>query len=240
MSVTYLAYVPFDQEVHPFAHLMQRQLIVATARAVLSQPREKGSGPLGTQLMVSEDPVVLSLTSAVAADFTAFAEPEGETRHRPPVIAVQDQPKKDAKYRGAEDQPDMETWMHPGRFDEKLASQEEALREFSPSDIVVAGDPTRFMAAALQIADRWFAEFRPKLVYFPKFTLDEAELDPLSASGARLVNAEAVLRVPLDDELVETTSPFDTAFAEGESLDLEPFLSFGTAVEHAIWGNDLR
>lgn len=240
MSVTYLAYVPFDHVGSPHEHLMQRQLIVATARAVLSQPREKGSVPLETQLMVSADPVVLSLTSAVAADFAAFAEPEGETRHRPPVIAVQDQPKRDAKYRGAEDQPDMEAWMHPGRFDERLASQEEALWEYRPSDIVVAGDPTRFISGALQIADRWFAEFRPKVVYFPEFTFDEAELEPFSASGARLVNAEAAIRVPLDDELVETTSPFDTAFAEGESLDLEPFLSFGTAVEHAIWGNDLR
>lgn len=239
MSVTYLAYVPFDHEVDPHAHLMQRQLIVATARAVLSQPREEGSGPLGKQLMVSADPVVLSLTSAVAADFTAFTEPEGETRHRPPMIAVQDQPKKEERYRGAEDQPDMGAWMHRGRV-EKLANLEEALWDFRPSDIVVAGDPTRFMAGALQVASSWFAEFRPKVVYFPKFTLEGAELDRFSDTGMRPINAEAALRVPFDDDRVGADSPFDTAFAEGESLDLEPFLSFGTAVEHAIWGNDLR
>ncbi len=234
MFTTYLFYEPLDDKLSSHAHLMQRQAIAATVRAVLSEPREKGEGAMTTRLLVSAHPAVLSIATAIAADFSAFSEPEGEERHQPPLAAILDGTEKGAQLKGYDGPPSFEPWIHPARIAPPLSLQD-ALWKYTPSVFIITGDPRRFFTYTMREMGGWFAENRPKVIFFRKFMRKMPDFIP--DTGATLIDAEEVLKERLEFSRSESISPFEAAFEKGEELDLEPFFPYGTAIEHAIWGH---
>lgn len=233
MFSAYLAYAPLNERRSPHDHLMVRQLIAATARTVLSEPRGEDAGPLRSRLLVSAHPAVLAITAAVATDFAAFAEPEGEERHLAPLAAVLDGTEAEVKRGLSDGLPDHDPWMHPGRIDAPLPLRE-ALALHDPSVLIVAGDPWRFADTTMGGILDWLRQRRPRVIFFRTFIAGAGEFDP--DTGAEMVDAEAIVAARLEATREETMAPFDAALGEGEEIDLEPFFPFGTAIEHAIWG----
>ena len=233
MLSVYLAYAPLDEERPPHDHLMVRQLIAAAARAVLSQPRGDDAGPLHSRLLVSAHPAVLAVTAAVAADYAAFAEPEGEERHLAPLVATLDGTEAKATFELPDSSPEYDAWMHPARTEAPLPLRE-AMSRHDPSVIIIAGNPRGFVETTMGSIEGWLRERKPRMIYFRRFFTGPSDFFP--DTGAEVVDAEAIVAERFAAIPEETIAPFDAALAEGEEIDLEPFFPFGTAIEHAIWG----
>lgn len=238
MFTTYLAYSPLTSRHSAHLHLMLRQLVGATARAVLFDKDGKDGSERTTRLMISAHPAMLAIAAHVARDFAAFVEPEGEKRPVPPVVAVSDgeEEKQGWGTEGREGAAYIDFWLHPAHI-EGPVPLEEALRILLPKVCVVAGDADIF-------AERWLGRatrgaelpFR-KLVVFPMFS--SRKLSFARELGVPVTDAETLLKARLERGEVSGPSFWDRTLAEGEDIKLEPFVAFGAAIEHAIWSGDL-